>query len=110
MPSANQELAMSNTATSNIQAFSEQIEHCIMAADWAQLETLLNNRQQYLEQLFIDASQLSAQQIVDLKALAQSIQQQDTEFQLRIEQQKTSAIQQQQTLSQGRKALAAYGA
>lgn len=97
-----------NNAYDIIQEFTEQIESCIRAADWQQLETLLISRQQYFEQVFRDPRDIKSDDLIDLKALAQAILEQDTLFQTQIEQQKAAAYQEQHRIGQGRRAIAAY--
>lgn len=86
--------------------YAEKIEACIDASDWAALSSILEGRQEYLEQLFL--TPFPEDYRGALKQMAQGILRQDETFQLRIQQQKKLATQQQQSIERGRRAIEAY--
>lgn len=86
--------------------YAKKIDLCIDAADWGRLSSVLDGRQKYLEQLFHTSSPDGYRD--GLTQMAQTILQQDQEFQARIQRQKKLATHQQQSIQLGRRALEAY--
>lgn len=86
--------------------FSAQIESCIINSDWERLATVLETRQQYLEQLL--ANPIPEGFLDAVKQLSESILDEDAGFLRRIQEQKNISAQQQTSLERGRQAIRAY--
>lgn len=86
--------------------FAKKIDACIDRSDWDALSIILESRQTYLEQLFQRPSSFDARNA--LIQLAQSILQQDVDFQDRIKLQKDLIARQQSSIVHGRRAIDVY--
>lgn len=86
--------------------FAKQIEACIEGSDWESLSAILESRQMYLEQLFLNPSANHSRNL--LKQLAQTILQQDGDFQVKLQCQKNLLSHQQSSIRHGRRAIDAY--
>ena len=86
--------------------FSELIDACIISSDWEELSSVLQDRQHYLEHLF--KAPISDQVKSQLKPLAESILQQDQDFQARIQLQKNQLSLEQSSIERSRRAIKAY--
>lgn len=91
-----------------LQGFADNIQDCIVKAEWERLADILEVRQAYLEQFFVSTAAFSEQKKRLLTQLAQSILEQDTVFISYIEEQKMRLASQQSALDRGRKAMQAY--
>ena len=91
-----------------LQAFADNIQDCIVKAEWEHLADILDVRQTYLEQFFVSTAAFSESEKLLLKQLAQSMLEQDAIFISYIEEQKMRSASQQSVLDRGRKATQAY--
>jgi hypothetical protein len=85
-------------------ALSNEIHAYVVEEQWEQLATVLNLRQQCLETLFSETAESVA-----LKALANSILEQDAAYVAKIQEQKKILEKQISIFDKGRQALKAYG-
>ncbi len=91
-----------------LQGFADNIQDCIVKAEWERLADILDVRQAYLEQFFVTTAAFSEPKKLLLKQLAQSMLEQDAVFISYIEEQKMRSATQQSVLDRGRKAMLAY--
>jgi len=86
--------------------FARKIDFCIENLQWENLATILDSRQQFLEQLSLEAIPENFR--FAIKQLIQSVLQQDELYQAKIQRQKDIASQQQVEIERGRRAINAY--
>ncbi|CAD6878002.1 hypothetical protein [Methylomonas albis] len=91
-----------------LQCFADNIQGCLLKAEWERLADILDERQVYLERFFASAASLSEHKKLLIKQLAQSMLEQDAVFISYIEEQKMCSATQQSVLDRGRKAVQAY--
>ncbi|PPD22257.1 MAG: hypothetical protein CTY22_03395 [Methylomonas sp.] len=86
--------------------FTKAIDQLIATENWDELNDLLQRRQHYLAQVFVDPVPTALRD--ELKRLAQLILQQDALFQSTVQARRNAILQQQITYERGKKALVAY--
>ncbi|MEI8573777.1 hypothetical protein U737_04610 [Methylomonas sp. LW13] len=91
-----------------LQGFADNIQECILKAEWEGLADILDKRQVCLEQFFAGVACLPEHKKLLVKQVAQSMLEQDSVFISYIEEQKSLSAAQQAVLDRGRKAMQAY--
>ncbi|AMK77771.1 MULTISPECIES: hypothetical protein [Methylomonas] len=91
-----------------LQWYADNIQDCVMRAEWERLADTLDARHVYLEQFFVGATSFSEHKKLLIKQFALSILEQDAVFISYIEEQKMRSASQQSVLDRGRKAMQAY--
>jgi len=107
MPSAENGSDWLGAQELRLSGFADQIEGCIVTADWDGLTEVLNSRFEFIQQLFSDASAPIHQSA--LKRMAETILLEDAAFEARVEAEKQAVARQHEEFERSRRALQAYG-
>ncbi len=98
-------LTMTDEQT-QLEVFYQNIADCIAVADWEALDSVLLDRQNWLEQVFNGDIAQQAPEVA--KQLGQSILARDALLMAQVQQQKQLIMDQQSALELGKRAVKAY--